>query len=68
MLASLSVGALQRRAGLSKSYPFSSWIPNWTAAAASTGTISTWHGHKGFVRHSGHPADACPGRHPRHDA
>ena len=35
------------RAGLAKSYPFSSWIPNWTGAASS-GSISTWHGRRGL--------------------
>ncbi|KAK4168246.1 hypothetical protein QBC43DRAFT_296909 [Cladorrhinum sp. PSN259] len=40
------IAKLLCRAGLEKSYPFCSWIPNWTAEEFP-GTISTWHGAKG---------------------
>ncbi|KAK0612007.1 hypothetical protein B0T14DRAFT_339770, partial [Immersiella caudata] len=40
------------RAGLSKGYPFASWIPNWTGGP-SVKSISTWHGRNGLFAASG---------------
>jgi hypothetical protein len=53
--------AMLYRAGIAKSYSFSSWVPNWTGGKPCR-TISTWRGTEGVFAASGstHPqASVC---------
>jgi hypothetical protein len=47
---------LLHRSGISKSYSFSSWIPNWTSNEPCR-TISTWRGAQGIFSAGGPPSE-----------